>query len=83
MISAAAPGFSVPPGRPKIGPGPSRHGVDQAHQAHLAVVMKPERCGQHGFQTDRAILCLGEGQALGIDILRVVRGDDDLDLAAC
>ena len=36
---------------------------------------------QHRFKPDRAISGIGKGQALGIDVLRIVRGNDDVDRA--
>ena len=36
---------------------------------------------QHRFQPDGAVGGIGEGQALGVDVLRIVRGDDDVDRA--
>jgi hypothetical protein len=34
-----------------------------------------------GFKADRAICRVGKRQALGVDILRIVRGNDDVDRA--
>ena len=37
--------------------------------------------GQHGLQADRAGFGLGERQALGLDVLRIMVGDDDVEQA--
>ncbi len=44
--------------------------------------MMQAKCGrQHGLEPDCPIGSLAEGQALGVDVLRIMRGDDDVDLA--
>lgn len=40
---------------------------------------EPHTCRKHRLQTDRAVLGLGEWQALDFDVLRVMIRDDDVD----
>ena len=42
---------------------------------------EPERRRQQRLEPDRAVRRFGEGQALGLDILRIVVGHDDVDRA--
>jgi hypothetical protein len=59
--------------------GRARQRFDQPQQRHIAIVMQPERCPEQRFQPDRAGRCIGKRQALGVDILRIMRGHDDVD----
>ena len=40
---------------------------------------EPQRRREQRLEPDRAVRGLGEGQALGLDVLRIVVGDDDVD----
>ena len=40
----------------------------------MAAVMQPQRRRQHGLEADRAIFRFRKWQALGVDVLRVMRG---------
>ena len=81
VMSALAPGFSVPASRPKIWAGRVDRASIRRIRRHVAAVIEAQGRSQHRFEPDRAVGGIGEGQALGIDILRIVRGDDDVDRA--
>ena len=48
-------------------------------QRQLAVVHEAQRRPQQGLEADRAGRGFGERQALGLDVLRIVVGHDDVD----
>ena len=45
----------------------------------VAGVDQPERRGEHRLEADGAVGGLGEGMALGVDVLRVVARHDHVD----
>ena len=79
MRSAGAPTLSRPPGKPKDFRRPRRHRPQQTRQADLSRRDEPQARRKHGFEADRARLRFGERQPLGLDILRIVVGNHDVD----
>ena len=59
--------------------GAGRHRGQQAGQGHIARMHEAQPRRQHRLKADGAELGLREGQALGLDILRIVVGDDHID----
>ena len=69
----------MPPGSPNSLAGAVDSASTSREQRHVAIVVQPQRRAEQRLQPDRAGGRVGEGQALGVDVLRVVRGDDDVD----
>jgi hypothetical protein len=58
------------------------HGREQRQQRDRTVVIELQGRGQQRLHAQRAVGGLGEGAALHIGVLRVVAGDDHIDVAA-
>ena len=79
MRSAGAPRSSRPAGRPRISAGRVDIARKQLRQRYQLRMNQPQRRRQHRLEPDRAVLGFGERQSLGLDVLRIVVGHDDVD----
>ena len=72
--SAARAGAQRAAGRPSSSAGRVDIARSKAIKLDLAGVDEAQAGGQHGLEPDRAGGGFGEGQALGLDVLRIVVG---------
>ena len=79
MRSAGAPTASRPVGSPRISPGLSDIARNSWGSERAPEDDQPQARRQHGLDADRARRGFAERQALGLDVLRIVIGDDDVD----
>ena len=79
--SAGAPGAQRAGLEAEQGGRPRAHRLDEADQRHVAGMDEAQRDGEHRLQPHRAVGGLGEGLALALHVLRIVRRAHDVDRA--
>ena len=80
--SAGAPFARRPAGRPSSFAGLAVSAREQRGEIDVLVVIEAQRGGEQGLEADGAVGGLGEGPALRVGVLRIVSGDDHVDIAA-
>ena len=68
-----------PAGRPRISAGRVDSARRSVRQGDLPGMDEPQGRRQQGLEADRPVRGLREGQALGLDVLRIVVGHDHVD----